>query len=60
MSDDFEKSTVDKIDSVLESIKAQAERRGLDVEGKSIEEIKKLLAEEWERESQARKNPKKP
>ena len=60
MSDDFEKSTVDKIDSVLESIKTQAERRGLDVEGKSIEEIKKLLAEEWEHESKARKKPKKP
>ena len=44
MGDDFDDRTRRQIDRVLERIKAEAERRGIDTRGKSMEEIQKLLA----------------
>ncbi len=50
MSDNPDKKLRAGMDRVLETIKAEAKRRGLDVEGKSMEEIKKLLADKAESE----------
>ncbi len=44
MDDNFEDRTVRKIDRILETIKAEAERRGLDTRGKTLDEIRDLLA----------------
>ncbi len=45
MGDDFDDRVRREIDRVLEMCKAEAERRGIDTRGKSLEEIRKLLAE---------------
>ncbi len=46
MSDNGDKRILKEIDRVLETMKAEAERRGIDTRGKSMEEIKKLLADQ--------------
>ena len=43
MSDDDDKRILKEMDRVLEAVKADAERRGIDTRGKSMEEIKELL-----------------
>ena len=45
MTDDPDKRIRDEMDRVLGTVKAEAIRRGLDVEGKSMEEIQKLLSD---------------
>ena len=52
MADDPDKGLREEMDHVLEALRANAKRRGLDVEGKSMEEISKLLLDLEARESQ--------
>jgi len=42
---DFAKDMADKMDSLLEKVKADAESRGIDTTGKTMAEIQKLLSD---------------
>ena len=60
MSDESDKRIRKAIDRVLERIIAEAKRRGINTEGKSIDEIRKALAELGSRRPKSSKRLKRP